>query len=77
MKTIEWNDINLKGKSSGQIKTTCPACTPERKNKSDRCLSVNIAKGVAKYRKDNPGSKLKTKMALHQWYETRSCCWQC
>lgn len=48
MKTIEWNDINLKGKSSGQIKTTCPACTPERRNKSDRCLSVNIAKGVAK-----------------------------
>lgn len=48
MKTIEWNQINLKGKSSGQIKTTCPACTPERKNKSDRCLSVNIAKGVAK-----------------------------
>lgn len=48
MKTIEWNEINLKGKSSGQIKTTCPACTPERKNKSDRCLSVNIAKGVAK-----------------------------
>ena len=48
MKTIEWNEINLKGKSSGQIKTTCPACTPERRNKSDRCLSVNIAKGVAK-----------------------------
>ena len=48
MRTIQWSDINLKGKSSGQIKTTCPACSPERKNKSDRCLSVNIKEGVAK-----------------------------
>ena len=48
MKIIEWNQIELKGKSSGQIKTICPSCTPERKNKKDRCLSVNVAKGVAK-----------------------------
>ena len=48
MKTIEWNQIELKGKSSGQIKTICPSCSPERRNKKDRCLSVNIAKGVAK-----------------------------
>ena len=48
MKTIEWNQIDLKGKTSGQIKTICPACSPERRNKTDRCLSVNIAKGVAK-----------------------------
>ena len=48
MTIIDWNQIELKGKSSGQIKTTCPACSPERKNKRDRCLSVNIAKGVAK-----------------------------
>ena len=48
MITIKWNEINIKGKTSGQIKTTCPACTPNRKNKKDKCLSVNVAKGVAK-----------------------------
>jgi len=48
MRTIEWNGIDLKGKTSGQHKVICPACTPERKNKRDRSLSVNITKGVAK-----------------------------
>lgn len=48
MKTIEWNQIDLKGKTSGQIKTKCPLCTPDRKNKQDRSLSVNVAKGLAK-----------------------------
>lgn len=48
MTIIEWSQIDFKGKSTGQIKTTCPACSPERKNKKDRCLSVNVAKGVAK-----------------------------
>jgi twinkle protein len=43
---IKWQDIILK-KSSGQEKTTCPACSHTRKNKTDRCLSVNIGKGVA------------------------------
>ena len=46
--TIEWEQLDLKGKTSGQIKTCCPACGPERKNKRDRSLSVNIEKGVAK-----------------------------
>lgn len=48
MKTIEWSEIDIKGKSSGQIKTTCPSCGPERKNKRDRSLSVNVSQGVAK-----------------------------
>ena len=48
MKTIEWSTIDLKGKTSGQHKLVCPSCTPERKNKRDRSLSVNITKGVAK-----------------------------
>jgi len=48
MNVIEWNQIETKGKSSGQIKTVCPSCTPNRKNKRDRCLSVNLSKGVAK-----------------------------
>lgn len=46
--TIEWSSIDLKGKSSGQHKLVCPACTSDRKNKRDRSLSVNISKGVAK-----------------------------
>ena len=46
--TIEWSSIDLKGKASGQHKLVCPACTPDRKNKRDRSLSVNISKGVAK-----------------------------
>ena len=48
MNTIEWNQIELKNKNSGQVKTICPACSPGRKNKKDRCLSVNITKGLAK-----------------------------
>jgi twinkle protein len=27
-------------------KVTCPKCSPERKNKQDKCLSVNLDKGV-------------------------------
>jgi twinkle protein len=47
MKKIEWKDINLGGKNSGNIKTKCPDCNPTRSNKADRSLSVNIDKGVA------------------------------
>lgn len=38
--------INLKGKTSGQIKTTCPRCSVDRKKKGDPSLSVNIDEGV-------------------------------
>jgi twinkle protein len=44
---IIWEKIDLKGKSSGQIKTTCPACIDRRTNKKDRSLSVNITSGLA------------------------------
>ena len=44
---INWNDIDLKGKTSGQFKTKCPACIDRRTNKRDKSLSVNISKGVA------------------------------
>lgn len=45
---IDWNQIDLKGKTSGQHKLVCPKCIGDRKNKRDRSLSVNISKGVAK-----------------------------
>lgn len=48
IRTIEWSSIDLKNKTTGQVKVVCPSCSPERKNKRDRSLSVNISKGVAK-----------------------------
>lgn len=44
---IEFNHIglNLKGKKSGQIKTTCPFCKATRTNKNDTSVSVNIDSG--------------------------------
>ncbi|GAA4299588.1 toprim domain-containing protein [Nibribacter koreensis] len=40
----EWHEtgINLKGRVSGQLKTTCPKCQDARSNKRDTSLSVNI-----------------------------------
>lgn len=45
---IVWDEIDLKGKTSGTHKTTCPSCSHTRKKQKDPCLSVNITKGVAK-----------------------------
>ena len=47
MTTFPWDDIDLKGKTSGQVKLKCPACNHRRTNKSDRSLSVNITEGKA------------------------------
>ncbi len=38
--------INLKGRTRGQYKTTCPKCSESRKHKIEPCLSVNIDTGV-------------------------------
>lgn len=35
-------------RTSGTDKTTCPRCSESRKNKRDKCLSVNIDEGVYK-----------------------------
>lgn len=32
--------------NTGQFKTTCPRCSQERKNKNEKCLSVNVEDGV-------------------------------
>jgi twinkle protein len=39
-------NIDLKGKTSGQIKTKCPKCHHKRKKKNDPSLSVDIDKGL-------------------------------
>lgn len=44
---IDWNEIDTKGKTSGQFKTKCPACIDRRTNKKDKSLSVNLSKGLA------------------------------
>lgn len=38
--------INLKGRTSGTIKTKCPQCHETRRHKSDEPLSVNISEGL-------------------------------
>ena len=45
---IEWKDIDFKGKTKGQVKLICPACSETRKNKRDTALSIDIDKGVGK-----------------------------
>jgi len=37
--------IQVHSSASGDIKTTCPQCSQQRRNKGDQCLSVNIEKG--------------------------------
>ena len=38
--------IDLKGRTSGEFKTTCPKCSSGRKKQNDACLSVNITTGI-------------------------------
>jgi twinkle protein len=44
----EWTDtgIDTRGHTSGEIKTTCPRCSAQRKKKTYPCLNVNLDKGV-------------------------------
>jgi twinkle protein len=43
-----WADygIDVGSHTAGEIDTTCPQCSPTRKKKSARCLSVNVGKGT-------------------------------
>lgn len=43
-----WMDvgIELRGKSGGEVKTTCPRCSASRKKSRYPCLNVNIDEGV-------------------------------
>jgi len=43
MEFIEWKEIE----HNGRKRSTCPKCSTSRKNKSDKCLSINHDKGTA------------------------------
>lgn len=46
---MNFNDFQIQipnGKTTGEIKTLCPKCSHTRKKKTDKCLSVNVSKGV-------------------------------
>lgn len=47
-KFIEWEELNLKGRDKGHVKTVCPSCSHERKNKKDPSVYVNIDLGIGK-----------------------------
>jgi len=42
----DYNIIIPNGKYTGQVYTTCPKCSHERKKKTDKCLGVNLDKQV-------------------------------
>jgi len=46
MTTFAEMGIDTGGKTSGQIKTTCPKCSHTRNKKSSLCLSVNLEKNI-------------------------------
>jgi twinkle protein len=43
-----WADVGIdpKGHTSGEVKTTCPRCSAQRKKKNYPCLNVNLDKAV-------------------------------
>lgn len=46
MKTWSEFGIDIRGKTVGEVKTTCPRCSEYRKKKSYPCLNCNLDKGV-------------------------------
>lgn len=44
----DWSQLGIStyGRGRGELKTLCPKCSGERKNKTDKCLSVNLDSGV-------------------------------
>lgn len=46
MKTFADYGISVPSSAAGECDTTCPQCSPHRKKKQARCLSVNVPKGT-------------------------------
>lgn len=71
---MNYEDYNItipNGKTTGEVQTTCPSCSHERKKKTDKCLSVNLDKKTwychhCAY-KGAIGKILKTDYKVPQW----------
>lgn len=46
LKTFSDFGIELRHGAAGEVDTTCPQCSAQRKKRTARCLSVNVEKGV-------------------------------
>ena len=46
MKTFNDFGITVPPGRTGEVATTCPQCSPHRKNAKAQCLSANMEKGV-------------------------------
>ena len=46
MKTFQDLNIEVPSGSSGEIRTICPTCSPNRKKTTERCLAVNVDEGT-------------------------------
>lgn len=44
--TFEAIGIDIPDGATGEIRVTCPKCSPERRKASERCMSVNVDEGV-------------------------------
>lgn len=51
--------VDLK-RTAGQVKTLCPWCSAERKNKTEQCLSVNIDEGLYNCKNCNKSGSVAT-----------------
>ena len=38
--------IQIPAGATGEIRTTCPECSPKRQKSTEKCLAVNIDKGT-------------------------------
>ena len=45
---MEWKDIKLGNRTTGTTQTVCPECSHSRKKKTDKCLSVDLDRGLYK-----------------------------
>lgn len=43
---VEWNQLEIKGKSSGETSVLCPNCSHTRTKNKDKCMRVNVSKGL-------------------------------
>jgi len=71
---MQYSDYNINipyNKTTGEVQTTCPSCSHERKKKTDKCLSVNLDKQTwfchhCSY-KGALGKIVKTEYKVPQW----------